>query len=53
VVSYVDINGNGLQEGIDVHTRPADSPVVRIGGANENLVDNPYRGRSAVIFDGR
>ena len=53
VVSYVDINGNGLQEGIDVHTRPADSPVVRIGGANENLVDTPYRGPSAVIFDDR
>lgn len=54
VVSYVDINGNGLQEGIDVHTRPEDSPVVRIrGSSNGNFVDNPYGGRSAVMFDDR
>jgi hypothetical protein len=52
VVSYVDINENGLQEGIDLHTRPEDSPVVSIGGAlNRNFVDDPYRGHSTVMFD--
>jgi hypothetical protein len=54
VVAYVDVNRNGLQEGIDVHTRPEDSPVVKVGRSlNGNFIGDPYRGRSTVMFDGK
>lgn len=54
VVSYIDINNNDLQEGIDITTRPEDSPVISIKGSLENnAIDSPYQGSSEVIFNDR
>ena len=51
LMAYIDVNENGLQEGIDLTTRPEESPVISIETLSGNVVDNPDRGGSTIIRD--